>query len=114
MPTAAIARDPAYFSEPDEFRPWRFANLRRSSPTEAARHQFTSTGASSLAFGHGRFSCPGRFFAAAQIKLLLARLLVDFNVSYPEGQAQRPANLYIDERIAPDQRQVLRFRRLEK
>lgn len=41
MPTAAIARDPAYYPDPDDFRPWRFAQLRRSSRTEATRHQFT-------------------------------------------------------------------------
>lgn len=41
MPTASIANDPQYYSNPDQFDPYRFYNLRQSSLQESTRHQFT-------------------------------------------------------------------------
>ena len=64
----------------------------------------------SLAFGHGKFSCPGRFFAAGQIKLILCVLIMKYDFCWPKGQKERPRNIYIDERIGPDRQQVVRFR----
>ncbi len=52
MPTYCIARDPALYPSPLEFRPLRFYELRQRGPDEAkARHQLTSTGPTNLALG---------------------------------------------------------------
>lgn len=46
-----------------------------------------------MGFGYGRHACPGRFFAAAEIKLLLARLLLDYEIAMPPGlEGTRYAN----------------------
>jgi len=110
----AIATDPKYYEEPLEFRPWRFYEMTQDNSEDANHYQFTSTGINNLAFGRGRFSCPGRFFAAAQIKLLLACILINYDFSFPDQQEKRPPNLYIDERIAPDRSQKIRFQRRQR
>jgi cytochrome P450 len=42
-----------------------------------------------LAWGHGRHACPGRFFAAHLMKIMLAHVLVNYDVTAegprPEG-----------------------------
>lgn len=58
----------------------------------------------------GKFACPGRFWASAQIKLLLMVLLNEFEISYPEGQTERPQNVVKGEKnqVSLGQRIVLR------
>ncbi len=38
-----------------------------------------------MPFGFGRHACPGRFFAANEIKLVLAQLLLNYDMKLPEG-----------------------------
>ncbi|KAI1454030.1 cytochrome P450 [Annulohypoxylon moriforme] len=111
MATNSIARDPQNYREPDRFDGFRFYKKRQVSEEDAKRHQFVSTGADSLPFGHGKFACPGRFFAAAQIKVVLANILLKYNISYPEGQSERPANVFSGEGIGPDRAQTIVFTR---
>lgn len=54
-----------------------------------------------LHFGHGKYACPGRFFAVLEMKMILARMLVEYEFKYPEGQG-RPRNLTMDENVLPD------------
>lgn len=111
MPTYCITRDPTLYPSPLEFRPLRFYELRQRGPDDAkARHQLTSTAPANLAFGYGASACPGRFFAAVAMKLILAHLLVHYEFRFPEGQAARPANVHVDERIWPDREQRVGFR----
>ena len=111
MPTYCIARDPTFYESPITFKPFRFYEMRQRSPEDAHRHQFTSTGPTSLPFGHGKWACPGRFFAACEMKLILAYMLHHYEVRFPEGQTQRPENTYIDERIWPSKTQLIGFRK---
>jgi cytochrome P450 len=38
-----------------------------------------------MSFGFGRHACPGRFFAANEIKLILSRILLDYDIKMPDG-----------------------------
>lgn len=93
MATNSVARDPAIYSNPDRFDGFRFYEKRMSSPGEGDRHQFVSTGPDSLAFGHGTFAYPGRFFAAALAKLVVGELILRFDISFSGGQTERPNNV---------------------
>lgn len=64
-----------------------------------------------MGFGYGRHACPGRFFAAAEIKLLLARILLDYDVKMPEEQTGRYANLAVANYCVADMKKELLFRR---
>lgn len=48
-----------------------------------------------MSFGFGRHACPGRFFAANEIKLILARMLLDYDIKMPEGVETPYKNLSI-------------------
>jgi cytochrome P450 len=110
MPTYALARDPEYYDDPLEFKPFRFYDMRQEDAEEGHRHQFASTSPNNLPWGYGRAACPGRQFAALEIKLICAQLLVKFDMKFPDGQDKRPDNVYVDERITPDRTQKIGFR----
>ncbi|ODM14966.1 hypothetical protein SI65_09718 [Aspergillus cristatus] len=114
MPSAEIARDPANYTNPEEFNPWRFEQKRNASQSEANKHQFVSTSVESLPFGMGKFACPGRFFAAGMIKILLIILITQYEFQFPGEQKKRPINSYLDERIAPSTTQAMKFRRVSQ
>lgn len=59
------------------------------------------TDKSTMHFGHGRYACPERFFASNKTKLLLAHVLINYDVKFPEGKG-RPVNMSLDENGFPD------------
>ncbi|KAI1820120.1 cytochrome P450 [Xylaria intraflava] len=109
MPSHAVATDPDIYSNPETFDGYRFYDKRMSAKTEANRHQFATTGPESLAFGQGKTACPGRFFAASNIKVVLANILLNYDVAFPAGQTERPKNLHKGGLVRPDPRQTLIF-----
>ncbi|KAB8264189.1 hypothetical protein BDV32DRAFT_118232 [Aspergillus pseudonomiae] len=54
-----------------------------------------------LAFGHGKFACPGRFYAVNEMKMILACMLICFEIIFPEGQG-RAQSFTIDSDLYPD------------
>ena len=107
--SAPILIDPAIVSEPSKFDPLRSYRKRQESG-EANKHLWAMTDKDNLHFGHGRYSCPGRFFAANEIKIIIARLLTVYDFKYPEGKG-RPRNFTADENIYPDPKARLLVRK---
>lgn len=125
LPTAAIANDPAKYPDPTTFAGWRFYERYKSALTPKStecssrneangQYQYVSTSPDSLPFGHGKLACPGRFYAAAQIKVILASILLEYNVHFPEGQSMRPENIHFGEGITPDRTQKILLTPLQK
>lgn len=110
MPSVPVSRDPEIFANPEEFNGSRFFDKRSSAKSEANRHQFATIGPENLAFGFGKTACPGRFFAGAQIKAVLANIILNYDISYPNGQTERPENLYKGGLIRPDPSQKIVFK----
>lgn len=102
VPAAGVAGDPTIFPEPEVFDPLRFYKLRKSK-TEAstaveaagtvAHSQFISVSPSSLNFGYGRHACPGRFFAANEIKMIVATMVLRYEMRLPDGVTERYPNV---------------------
>lgn len=69
-----------------------------------------TTQPSFLSFGHGRHACPGRFFAAQEMKLMLAYMVRFYDV---ERLEKRPPNWQILGLSVPDERPVIKVRRRE-
>ena len=103
----AVHLDNTVYENAAQFDGFRFSRL---SDSDNARHQIVSTSVDFLAFGAGKHACPGRFFAANEIKGLLAHLLVTYDIKMKE-EGVRPPNLYISSSVVPDEKAEVCFRR---
>ncbi|TFK79819.1 cytochrome P450 [Polyporus arcularius HHB13444] len=84
--------DDTRYPEPDVFDPFRFARMREGGVEDAVKHQLVNTSVDFLPFGHGKHACPGRFFAANEIKTMMAYLLLNYDMKFAE-EGKRPANI---------------------
>lgn len=108
------------FSNPLKFDGFRYDRMRQQSESDSLcqtavskTSQFTSTGVYSLVFGHGRFACPGRFFAGLESKLMLLHVLENYELRLPDG-TMRPKNLVYADASIPDPTKTVLFRKLVK
>lgn len=108
-PLHAMMHDPALVENPDVFDGYRWYKLRQKEG-QFNSHQFVSTSASTLLFGHGNHACPGRFFAANEIQFLLVTFLLRYDFKYPEGET-RPANWSMAENVLQNTKRVLVFKK---
>ncbi|KAI1283432.1 cytochrome P450 [Xylaria sp. FL0933] len=74
------------------------------------RHQFTSIGDTNQNFGLGKHACPGRFFAAQEIKLILSYLLLNYDIKLRDGEV-RPKPVVFMMTKSPSQTAEVLFRR---
>ncbi|KAK4235824.1 hypothetical protein C8A03DRAFT_36300 [Achaetomium macrosporum] len=117
VPAAAITKDPEVWPDADKFEPWRFARLREQARASgdvegSATNQFVSVNPNVLTFGFGRHACPGRFFAANEIKMIIANFIMTYDIKLPEGVNGRYPNLEIGASSVPDPRKELLFKRI--
>ncbi|KAI0975796.1 cytochrome P450 [Xylaria arbuscula] len=89
------------WTNPERFEPMRFLRLRGKAGEEN-QHQFISLGPDAPGWGDGLQACPGRTFAASTIKLILANLLVNYDISLPKGAAKPKRNSMPNGSISPD------------
>jgi len=76
--------DPSVYPQPEKWDGTRFLKLREESGKEHVA-QLVSTSPEHLGFGHGQHACPGRFFAANEVKIALVHLLLKYEWRLPEG-----------------------------
>ncbi|KAI9707108.1 MAG: hypothetical protein M1836_000068 [Candelina mexicana] len=117
----SIHRDESFYTNANEYDAFRF-----SRPLEEAKQDLsvieaapalgempqnaplTLTSDIFLEFGHGRHACPGRFFASVQLKLLIASLVLDYDV---KPLATRPENTWVADYGFPPHKATLQVRR---
>ncbi|XP_042122325.2 24-hydroxycholesterol 7-alpha-hydroxylase [Peromyscus maniculatus bairdii] len=65
-----LHRNPKYFPEPDSFKPerWKEANLDKNAFLDGF-----------VAFGSGKFQCPGRWFALLEIQICIILVLYKYD-----------------------------------
>ncbi|KAL8415031.1 hypothetical protein RB594_006021 [Gaeumannomyces avenae] len=88
----ATLMNPELYPEPEKFDIYRFYRVRESGVAGAeAKAQLVSTSPDFVApFGYGKHACPGRFFAAAEIKIILVYLLVNYDWKMADGAPAAP------------------------
>ncbi|EHK15781.1 uncharacterized protein TRIVIDRAFT_38198 [Trichoderma virens Gv29-8] len=83
--------DASVYPEPQKWDGHRFLNIRETpesantSPVKGKETLLVSTSERHLGFGHGKHACPGRFFAASELKVALAHILMKYDFKVPEG-----------------------------
>ncbi|KAF8906747.1 cytochrome P450 [Gymnopilus junonius] len=97
-----------YMKNPKEFQGFRFAEMRQAEGED--KHQLVSLSLDFLTFGTGRHACPGRFFAAMELKTMLAHILMTYDVKLPDG-CSRPDNLWFQATSSPNRKAQILFRK---
>ncbi|GKT94041.1 cytochrome P450 [Colletotrichum tofieldiae] len=99
--------DAHYYENPLEYNGYRFLNMR--STDEEKHAHLVSTSAKHPGFGHGQHACPGRFFAANEVKIALAHLLLKYDWKLPAGF--KPQTVPYGMSLLPDPNAALLIRR---
>ncbi|KAI3558583.1 ent-kaurene oxidase [Colletotrichum abscissum] len=117
VPMVGPIQDNLYYTESTQVDPYRFVSIRSEARSDPLQHankeqfQFVSSTKENMAFGFGRHACPGRFFAATEIKMLIARLLLEYDIRMPEGVMERYKNIVRGDMIEPDHRKTIMLRK---
>ncbi|GJE89096.1 cytochrome P450 [Phanerochaete sordida] len=108
-PLRAMHLDDENYPDGASFQPWRFV---RPEGEGAPRQSFATTSPTYLPFGHGKTACPGRFFAALELKMATAFLLLNYDIKL-EGDATEvpPPSWFITARVPNYKANVLVRRR---
>lgn len=107
--------DPSIHASPSKWDGYRFYNMRHTPGRENVA-QLVSTSPEHLGFGHGQHSCPGRFFASNEVKILMCHVLLKHDFELVEGQdlkALRPVEFGFSVGANPRGRVVVRRREEE-
>ena len=99
VPTAARNVSANLHENADKFDGFRFHRMRQGGGSSS--YLFSSTSLELMTFGHGKYACPGRFFAGLQSKIILVHLLLNYDLKIA-GDGGRPKNLYIADASYPD------------
>ncbi|KAI0834419.1 cytochrome P450 [Hypoxylon sp. FL0890] len=78
-----------------EFDGYRYYRKRLAQNSPSSRYDYASTDKSHVSFGHGRYACPGRFAASIEVKLLLAHILLHYDVRLSPRMSCRPQSIKI-------------------
>lgn len=89
-PNHRIQRDPEVYHEADRYNAFRYSAPGGSEQAGAylqqKQHSLSMPSDNFLAWGHGRHACPGRFFAAHLMKIVLVNYDVKADGPKPKDQ----------------------------
>ncbi|KAL7285069.1 hypothetical protein ACG7TL_000160 [Trametes sanguinea] len=101
--------DSQVYTDAGVFDPFRFAR-QRENEGESLKHQYANTSIEYIAFGHGKHACPGRFFAANELKAMLAYIVLNYDLKLG-GDGKRPHNVHFGPTIVPNPHAQVLFRK---
>ena len=79
------------YEDPLKFNGFRFSDTREGS---AKKVGMVSSSQDHLPFGLGRHVCPGRYFAACELKLMFAHIVMTYDVKL-EIEGARPEDMWV-------------------
>ena len=121
-------QDPDFYEHPERFEPFRFAKATPSSDTDsgvefdsdpdkapagrdsvASRpRKLVTTGPDYLSFGHGKHGCPGRFFVAQFLTIMLALISQKYDI---QPLSKKPKGHHISDHYKPPEDAMIMIRR---
>ncbi|EZG00764.1 hypothetical protein H106_08792 [Trichophyton rubrum CBS 735.88] len=81
--------DESVYPEPNKFDGYRFLKMKGDREKDRIAN-LVATSPEHLGFGHGVHACPGRFFAADEIKILLCHILLKYDFRLTEKSNTTP------------------------
>ncbi|KXN88634.1 Ent-kaurene oxidase [Leucoagaricus sp. SymC.cos] len=113
--TEPVHHDPAMYDNPSEFNGSRFYELgkeelgRGDGAEYHVKHALASVTPTWLLWGVGKHACPGRFLAAHEIKVVIAQILLYYDIALVDGR--RPDNNWVMHFCIPDRTARLLIRK---
>ena len=89
--TCSIHMDDKRYENPKDFDGLRFYKMRQA-PGQDQKYLYYSVGKEDLSWCFGRNACPGRYLSNVNIKLIMAQLLMNYDIKLPDG-VLRPPNI---------------------
>ncbi|KAJ7185024.1 cytochrome P450 [Mycena filopes] len=107
--------DPEYYPSPYEYDAFRFSRPREEAALSAEKvhmnEDLVTTSVHWLPFGHGIHACSGRFFAANNVKLMLAHLLLNYEIKPFDVRPVNPS--FSDMQVVPRHAEMVIRRRVK-
>ncbi|KAI0157831.1 cytochrome P450 [Xylariaceae sp. FL1272] len=100
-------RDPTVYENPFKWDPYRFLRMRDGDNGSQAL-LVTAAGADHLGFGYGVHACPGRFFAANEVKIALCHILVKYEWTLVAGTTSQEVVLGFELTFDPTSKIMIR------
>ncbi|KAF5024595.1 hypothetical protein F66182_3358 [Fusarium sp. NRRL 66182] len=101
--------DEEIYPDPKVYNPYRFLEMRERAGYEHIAH-LVSTSSTHLGFGHGQHACPGRFFAANEIKVALCHMLIKYDWTLAPGTEVEPDTRGMVSKSSPETTMLVRRR----
>ena len=101
------------YEDPMTFDPFRYVKMKEAAERKGEtdkRFDMVTTSVDGLQFGIGRHACPGRFFAASELKLMLAHVVVTYDVKL-EKEGIRPPDKWFGVNCIPNTTAEVLFRK---
>ncbi|CCM06206.1 uncharacterized protein FIBRA_08450 [Fibroporia radiculosa] len=103
-PSGPIFADDTVYPGASEFNPWRFSEMG----DQGDHVKLVNTNVNFLSFGHGGHACPGRFFASIKMKMVLAHIVMNYDVKM-EREGVIPRSTRIGHICVPSTRAEMLF-----
>ncbi|KAI0084548.1 cytochrome P450 [Irpex rosettiformis] len=101
--------EPDYYDDPSTFDPWRSSRVPEEDGN-TSKHLATTANPGYMPFGVGKHACPGRFFAVAELKAVLAWLVLHYDLKM-ENEGVFPEPSYYQARCPPSSSAKALFRK---
>jgi len=111
MAAGNMAKDASFYPSATVFSPKRFHSVAPETSKKGKNLDFVSTETGNVHWGSGRFTCPGRWYASAVMKAVIALIVRKYDVKFPKGQVERLPNVYMDVLVEPNPGQAVLCRR---
>ncbi|KUI67166.1 Ent-kaurene oxidase [Cytospora mali] len=97
-----------YSRQREEFNEKKDEKKNPDDGLKAAKMGMVTTSVEHYGFGHGRHACPGRFFVAHELKMLISYLLLNYDI---KAQEKRPDPKWIGKAMVPPTDAIMELRR---
>lgn len=109
---SANLHNPELYENPHKYNMYRFADMRKQ-PGAENKAQLVSLAPEHLPFGYGKYACPGRFFAANEVKMALCHMLLKYDWELAPGTSLEPMWFGTDPYVDPRAKLLCRRRKEE-